>query len=33
MMLLILHLIPDEDDPYGIVRPELLDAVPPVATW
>ena len=27
MMLLILHLIPDEDDPYGIVA-RLLDAVP-----
>jgi hypothetical protein len=27
MLLMILHLIPDSDDPYGIVR-RLLDAVP-----
>jgi O-methyltransferase involved in polyketide biosynthesis len=28
LLLAILHFIPDDDDPYGIVR-KLLDAVPP----
>ena len=31
MLLIILHMIPDEDDPYGIVA-TLVEALP-VATW